>query len=250
MCSPVIFVGAGPGDPELLTLRGKRAIEQADVVIYAGSLVSREIVAFARSDAEVYDSSGLNLRQIHGLMRDNARNGKRVVRLHTGDPSLYGTLHEQTCLLDEDHIPWRVVPGVTAAMAAAAAAGVSFSIPECVQSLVLTRMGGRTPMPESLGQLAKTRVSMAVYLVGGLASQLQEELTRELPLNTPVICAYRIGWPDERVQHTTLANLSRCMSENSFNKQTVVLILPAVPDQARQSKLYDATFGHSFRQGE
>lgn len=244
----VTFVGAGPGDPELLTIKGRKALEEADVVVYAGSLVPRAIVDFARQSAAKYDSATMTLPQIHAIMRDKAREGKNIVRLHTGDPSLYGTLFEQTRLLDRDKIPWSVIPGVTAAMAAAARAGVSFSVPESTQSVILTRMGGRTPMVEDIGELARHGSSMAIYLAGARAEELQNALEKELPPHTPVICAHRVGWREERIFFTTLSDLGQCVAANGLTRQTVILVLPGHIRRSGTSRLYDANFSHGFRQ--
>lgn len=243
----VTFAGAGPGDPELLTTRAKKALENADAVIYAGSLVPQAIVDLANPGVARHDSSGLTLQQIHSLMRGYAQAGKHVVRLHTGDPSLYGALAEQMRLLDRDGIPYSIVPGVTAAMAAAARAGVSFSLPESAQSLILTRAGGRTPMPEDVKALASHGASLAIYLSGALAGDLQADLLAVLPPDTPVICAHRLGWPGERVISVPLARLAQCVAENDMTRQTVILVLPGHLLQGANSRLYDENFSHGFR---
>lgn len=247
----VTFVGAGPGDPELLTIKGRDAIAQADLVLYAGSLVPREVIACARPGATVVDSAPLTLEECHARVREVALAGGLVARVHTGDPSLYGALREQAALLDADGIPWRVIPGVTAACAAAAAAGVSFSIPGVSQSLILCRVAGRTPVPEreSLTALAAHRTSLAVYLSAAHASRMAEELGRELVPETPVLCAQRVGWPEQRLVWTTLAELVDCVAQNGFDRQTIFLVLPGelTADGAR-SRLYAPDFGHGCRQ--
>ncbi|MBO4301719.1 MAG: cobalt-precorrin-4/precorrin-4 C(11)-methyltransferase, partial [Desulfovibrio sp.] len=206
MCIPppvapglVSFVGAGPGDPELLTIKGRKAIAEAALVLYTGSLVPAAVVACASPNAVIQDSAPLTLEQCHVLMREASLAGKLVARVHTGDPSLYGCLQEQTKLLDADGIPWRVIPGVTAACAAAAAAGLSFTIPEAAQSLIITRMKGETPVPdnEKLPALAAHKTSMAIYLSANRAEEVQKSLLRSLPAETPILCAHRVGWPDE-----------------------------------------------------
>lgn len=246
----VSFVGAGPGDPGLLTIKGRDAIAQADLVLYAGSLVPREVVACARPDAAVVDSAPLTLEEGHARVREVALAGGLVARVHTGDPSLYGALREQAALLDADGIPWRVIPGVTAACAAAAAAGVSFSIPGLRQSLTLCRAPGRTPVPEreSLAALAAHRSALAIYLSAAQASHMAEELGRELPPETPVVCAQRVGWPDERLVRTSLAELAACVEENGFDRQTIFLVLPGEETAGdARSRLYAPDFGHGRR---
>ena len=194
----VSFVGAGPGDPELLTLKGKRLIEEAALLLYAGSMIPPALLDLASPRASVIDAAPLDLEECHSLMLQFARAGQPVVHLHTGDPAVYSALREQLALLDRDGIPWQVVPGITAASAAAAAAGCSFTVPGATQSLIMTRMPGRTPMPEqeALRHLAKHGTTLAVYLSAMQARAMQEELEQSLPAATPVICAFRLGWPD------------------------------------------------------
>ena len=246
----VTFVGAGPGDPELLTIKGRKAIAGADLVLYAGSLVPPEVVACARPGAMVLESAPLTLEECHARVRETALAGGLVARVHTGDPSLYGALREQAALLDADGIPWRVIPGGTAACAAAAAAGVSFSIPGVSQSLILCRTPGRTPVPEceSLAALASHRTAMAVYLSAQAAGRMAEELGRELAPETPVLCAQRVGWPGERLVWTSLAALPACVEENGFDRQTIFLILPGESGAGEaRSCLYAPGFSHSWR---
>ena len=245
----VSFVGAGPGDPELLTLKGRKAIEEASLVLYAGSLVPPDVVACAASGVPVVDSAPLTLEQCHDLVRRTALSGGPVARVHTGDPSLYGTLREQARLLDQDGIPWRVIPGVTAACAAAAAAGVTFTVPEVTQSLIITRMEGRTPVPdrEALRLLAAHGTSMAVYLSAGACENLQAELLAHTPPDTPVLCAYRVGWPDQRLIWATAGTLAHCVHEHGLARQTVFLVLPGQNAADTASLLYAANFSHGYR---
>ncbi|MDR3362494.1 MAG: precorrin-4 C(11)-methyltransferase [Desulfovibrio sp.] len=247
----VSFVGAGPGDPELLTVKGRKAIVEAGLVLYAGSLVPPEIVACASAGARIADSAVLTLEQCHSLVCEAALAGQAVARVHTGDPSLFGALLEQTELLDRDGIPWRVIPGVTAACAAAAAGGVSFSVPEITQSLIICRMAGRTPVREAErpGALAAHGASLAVYLSGHTAGELQEELLTALPGDTPVLCAHQVGWPQEELVWTTIVGMADVVAERYLEQQTVFLVLPGQGKKARPSRLYDKTFSHSFRDG-
>ena len=184
----VSFVGAGPGDPELLTLKGKRLIEEAALLLYAGSMIPPALLDLASPRASVIDAAPLDLEECHSLMLQFARAGQPVVHLHTGDPAIYSALREQLALLDRDGIPWQVVPGITAASAAAAAAGCSFTVPGATQSLIMTRMPGRTPMPEqeALRHLAKHGTTLAVYLSAMQARAMQEELEQSLPS----VCCY------------------------------------------------------------
>lgn len=248
----VSFVGAGPGDPELLTIKGRRAIAEAALVLYAGSLVPPEVVACAAPGAIVRDSSPLTLGQCHALVREAAFAGRPVARVHTGDPTLYGALREQAALLDADGIPWRVIPGVTAACAAAAAAGVSLTVPEVTQTCILSRLEGRTPVPsgESLAALAAHGSSLAVYLSAGEAPALQSALSRCLPPDTPVLCAHKVGWPQERLAWTPLSRLAETVADLGLASQTVFLILPGRTRRGAPSRLYDKGFSHGRRQGE
>lgn len=246
----VWFVGAGPGDPELLTLKARRIIAEADLVLYAGSLVPPQVVACARSDARVIDSAPLTLEQTHALLRETALAGGTAARVHTGDPSLYGTVREQMRLLHAEGIACSVVPGVTAAFAAAAAAGVSFTAPEVTQSLVITRLEGRTPVPdaERLRELARHGSALAVYLSAAAPERLQEELaTAGVAPHTPVLAAHRVGWPDEALAWTTAGELAETVRTRGFSRQTVFLVLPGEAAGETASRLYAADFAHGWR---
>ena len=246
----VSFVGAGPGDPELITVRGRRVIEEADLVLYAGSLVPREVVACARAEARVEDSSSMTLEETHALMKETVRKGGLVARVHTGDPSLYGAVQEQTALLEQDGISYQVIPGVTVAFAAAAAAGVSFTLPEKTQSLILTRLEGRTLVPERerLREMARHQASMAVYLSTGDPEGVVRELRAGgYPEGTPVVMAYRVGWPDEKVVFAHLSNLQEIVSREAITRQAVFLVLPGQGEDPAFSRLYSKDFQHGFR---
>lgn len=246
----VYFVGAGPGDPELITVRGRRMIREADLVLYAGSLVPRKVVACARPDARVEDSSSMTLEQTHALISETVRAGGLVARVHTGDPSLYGATREQMILLERDGISFRVIPGVTSAFAAAAAAGISFTLPEKTQSLILTRMSGRTPVPpgERIKEMARHRSSMAIYLSAGDPERLVHELRLGgFPGDTVVVAAYRVGWPDERILRATLDTLAETVSRENISRQAVFLVLPGQEGETASSRLYSPDFYHGFR---
>jgi precorrin-4/cobalt-precorrin-4 C11-methyltransferase len=256
----VWFIGAGPGDPELITVKGQRIISQADLVLYAGSLVPPQVVACARPDAVVADSAPMNLQQTHAMIRETVHSGGLVARVHTGDPALYGAIREQMALLALENIACGVVPGVTSAFAAAAAAGVSLTLPEITQSVIITRVQGRTPVPEAeqLRHLARRGTAMAIYLSAALPETITEELRAGgLPESTRIIAAYRVGWPDQRLVECTLATLTDTVHQEKLNRQTVFLVLPGNsmhsgiqhPDAASPpcSRLYDADFSHGWR---
>lgn len=244
----VWFIGAGPGDPELLTVRGRNLIGRADLILYTGSLVPSDVVAMTKPGARVTDSASLSLEEGHALVRETVFGGGNVARVHTGDPSLYGAVREQIELLEKDGISWSVVPGITAACAAAAAAGVSFSVPGVTQSLIITRLAGRTPVPEgeNLRDLAAHGCSLAVYLSAGKELELQEALAA-LPDDTPVLCAYRVGQPEEKLVWTNTANLAATARTEAFTRQTVFLVLPGHVAHGARSRLYDPDFSHSRR---
>ncbi len=255
----VWFIGAGPGAPDLITLRGHRIIAEADLVLYAGSLVPKEVVAHARPEATRRDSADMTLAETHSLIKEFARHGRLIARVHTGDPALYGALLEQTRLLNRDNIPWGVVPGVSAAFAAAAAAGQSFTLPEIRQTLTITRLPGKTPMPEreNLRALAATGAALAIYLSAEQAAHLQTELLAAgLAPNTKVIVGHRVTWPDETIAATHLEGLAQFTQANAFTRQTIFLILPgesfdpqtdSPSDPGTVSRLYAAEFSHGFR---
>ncbi|WP_231117005.1 precorrin-4 C(11)-methyltransferase [Pseudodesulfovibrio alkaliphilus] len=249
----VHFIGAGPGDPELLTLKGQRLIAGADLVLYAGSLVPPEVVACARAGARVVDSAPLSLDQTHALIMETVRRGGSVARVHTGDPSLYGAIREQMDLLEREGVSCAVVPGVTSACAAAALAGRSYTVPGVTQTLILTRLAGKTPVPEAeaLRSLAAHKSAMCVYLSAGDPEGVQRELLAGgLAPDTLVVVARRVGWPDQAVADTDLAHLAATARERGFTRQTVFLVLPGqgAHDAAQaRSLLYDPHFSHMFR---
>ena len=250
----VWFIGAGPGDPELITVKGRRLIEQADLVLYAGSLVPREIVSCAKAGARVEDSASMTLEQTHALMRESALKGGLVARVHTGDPLLYGAAREQMALLEAEGIACAVVPGISAAFAAAAAARASFTVPETVQSMAVTRLDGRTPVPsgQSVAEYARHGASLAVYLSARDPDILAEELAKGgYAGDTPVLMAHKVGWPDQKLAWTTVEGLETAAREQGFTRQTVFLVLPGEKEaDPAKSRLYDAGFCHGYRGGE
>jgi precorrin-4/cobalt-precorrin-4 C11-methyltransferase len=232
-----------------LTVKAARVIAGAGLVLYAGSLVPPEVVSGARDDARVLDSSGMTLEETHALLAETVRAGQAAARVHTGDPSLYGAVAEQIRLLDQDGVPWEIIPGVTSASAAAAALGVSFTMPEATQTLILTRLAGRTPVPEaeSLRALAAHQSSMAIYLSAGDPEGLARELLAAgLSPDTPVGVACRLGWPDEQTFFTTIDALPRDVHAHDITRQAIFLVLPH-QDATARSKLYDPDFAHGFR---
>lgn len=248
----VSFIGAGPGDPELITVKGLKLVERAALVLYAGSLVPREVVAAAKPGARVLDSAPMTLEETHALMAATVAAGGDVARVHTGDPSLYGAVAEQAALLTAAGIAYEIVPGVTSACAAAAAAKVSFTAPGTVQSLVLTRLPGRTGVPEAqaVRRFAATGAALAVYLSGTMAEELQTELLAGgLPPETPMVVARQVGQPEEKIVRTDIAGLVQAAAAADAGRQTLFLVLPGLAAELERSRLYDPGFSHGRREG-
>jgi precorrin-4/cobalt-precorrin-4 C11-methyltransferase len=249
----VWFIGAGPGDPELITVKGQRLISQADLIVYAGSLVPREVLASARPGVPVIDSAPLSLAETHALLRDCALSGGLAVRVHTGEPSIYGAVREQAALLDAEGIGWDVVPGVSSAFATAAAAKVSFTVPGGPQTFILTRLSGRTPVPasEALPGLAAHGAAMAVLLSAAEPERVQAELLAGgYPPDTDIVLGHKVGWPGGEVVRAKLCDLASTARAYGFTRQTVFLVLPGqnLDAQASRSRLYDASFTHGWRE--
>ena len=251
--NPVIFCGAGPGDPELITVKGKNTLEEADLVIYAGSLVPEAILKWVKKGAETVSSASMHLDQIVEKMAACQQKGKKVVRLHTGDPSLYGAIFEQMAKLAAKGIPYRVIPGVTAAFAAAAAMGIEYTLPEVSQTLILTRMEGRTPVPEeeSLAMLAEHRATMAIYLSIAFVDEMEKVLSNAYGETGGCAIVYKASHPEERIIYTTVGELSKTVKKENIRRQALVVVgrvLDVSLDTLKhQSKLYNRHFAHGFR---
>lgn len=245
----VIFIGAGPGDPDLLAVKADREIRRADVLVYAGSLVSEEIVRRAPIDATLHDSAPLNLEEVGRIMIEAARAGKRVVRLQSGDLSLYSAIQEQMNLLDEAGVPFELVPGISSYQAAASALKSEFTLPEVAQTIILTRAEGKTKMPdaESLESLAAHRATICVFLSASLAQKVQERLSTAYPPDTPTAILYRVSWPDEEIVVTTLDRLASTIRERRFSRTTLIIVGEAIGGGKIRSKLYDKSHAHIFR---
>lgn len=258
MSSPpdIHFVGAGPGDPELITVKGARLLQEAEVVVYAGSLVNRDILETYSPSAEVYDSAGMTMEEVIDIMAEAVAAGRRTVRLHTGDPALYGAIQEQMAELDRLGITYAVVPGVTSASAAAAALRQELTLPEISQTLILTRLAGRTPVPERerLSQIARIGATTAIYLSVGMIGKVVEELLAgAYTPETPAAVVYRASWPDQRIVEGTLADIAARVVEAGIDRQALIMVgevLGARRDGlTARSLLYDGTFSHGFRAG-
>jgi precorrin-4/cobalt-precorrin-4 C11-methyltransferase len=250
---PVLFVGAGPGDPELITIKGRKALAAADLVVYAGSLVPEALLAWTRPGTPTVNSAPLPLEEIVAVMARAQREGKRVVRLHTGDPSLYGAIFEQMAELQKLGIPYGVIPGVTAAFAAAAALGIEYTLPEVAQTLILTRAAGRTPVPagENLAGLAAHRTSMAIYLSMGQIEEVAATLAAEYGETAPCAVVYQASQPGEKLIRTRLNELVERVRAEGIARQALIIVgrvLEVAPQELKAtSKLYDRDFEHGFR---
>lgn len=247
----VYFVGAGAGDPELLTIKGKRLIDNADVVIYAGSLVNPAVLNDIRSDCAVYNSAHMTLEEVIGVMKEAEENGKVTVRVHTGDSSIYGAIREQLDELDRLGIEHEVVPGVSSFLAAAAAMQKEYTLPDVTQTVILTRMEGRTAVPqlESIESLAKHRATMILFLSVGMIDELVKRLKTSYPGTTPVAVVYKASWPDEKIVTGTLDDIAEKVKAEGINKTALVTVGDFLGDSYELSKLYDKHFTHEFRRG-
>jgi precorrin-4 C11-methyltransferase len=245
----VTFIGAGPGDPDLLTCKAVRALQRASVVVYAGSLVPEEVLRQVPATATLHNSAFLTLEQVMEVMLSAVRAGQHVVRLHSGDTSLYSAVQEQVVLLDEAGVPHDVIPGISSFQAVAAALGGELTLPEVVQTVILTRAEGLTPMPpgESLESLARHGATLCIFLSARLSETVQQQLLTAYPPETPVAIAHRITWPDELLVVTTLAHLHETVREHELTRTTLILVGPAVGVRRNRSRLYDRKHGHIFR---
>jgi precorrin-4/cobalt-precorrin-4 C11-methyltransferase len=252
----VHFIGAGPGDPELITVKGARLLGEADLVVYTGSLVDRELVRSHAPGAEVYDSSSMTLEETTAVIAEAVPAGKKVVRLHTGDPSVYGAIQEQMAELDRLGITYGVIPGVTSAFAAAAALKQELTLPEVSQTVIITRLAGRTPVPEreSLGEIARIGATLVIYLSVSLIERVVEELLMgSYTTETPVAVVCRASWPDEMIIEGTLGDIAGRVRAAGIDKQAIILVGDVL--KARQeglkakSLLYDREFSHGRRKG-
>jgi precorrin-4/cobalt-precorrin-4 C11-methyltransferase len=246
----VTFVGAGPGAVDLITVRGKNLLETADIVIYAGSLVNPELLTYTRETCLTYNSAEMTLEQVISVIKKGVKEGKNIVRLHTGDPSIYGAIREQMDMLIERGIEYDVVPGVSSFCGAAAALKVEYTLPDVSQTVILTRMEGRTPVPEKeeISKLAAHQASMAVFL----STSLLEELSRRLIAggyeeDTPAVLVYKATSPDEKLIRTSGGKLHSAAKENDINKTALILVGGFLGEKYQRSKLYDPAFTHEFR---
>ncbi|MBC7325888.1 MAG: precorrin-4 C(11)-methyltransferase [Moorella sp. (in: Bacteria)] len=246
----VYFVGAGPGDPELITVKGRRLLEEAGVIIYAGYLVNPRVLKYASPGARLYNSASLTLEEVLAIMEEAVAGGIKVVRLHTGDPSLYGALQEQVDALDRLGIPYEIVPGVSSFSAAAAAVKRELTLPGISQTLILTRRAGRTPVPpgERLPDLSRHRASLCLFLSSQDLAAATAELARGYGETTPAVVVYKASWPEEKVVRGTLADIAVKAGEAGIERTALLLVGDFLAGDYQRSRLYDPAFSHGFRQ--
>ena len=249
----VHFVGAGPGAADLITVRGQRLLAEADVIIYAGSLVNPELLKGAKPDCEIHDSASMTLEEVIEVMKKAEAAGKTTVRLHTGDPSIYGAIREQVDLLEESGIEYDVVPGVSSCFGAATALQAEYTLPDVSQTVIITRMAGRTPVPEKeeISLLAAHQATMVIFLSTGLLEPLKERLLAGgYRKDTPAAIVYKATWPDEKVFRGTVDTLPQMAKENGITKTALILVGDFLGGRYERSKLYDPAFTHEFREAK
>lgn len=246
----VKIVGAGPGAKDLITVRGMRMLNEADVIIYAGSLVNEELLEYAKKDCEIYNSAYMNLDEVIDVIVKAESEGKNIVRLHTGDPSLYGAIREQIEELAKHGITCEICPGVSSFLAAAAAMNCEYTVPEVAQSVIITRMPGSTPVPdnESIAKLATHGTSMVIFLSSSHLKELKEELYKgAYTPDTPCAICYKASWKDEKCIKTTLGNLDREAEKEEITKTALIMVGEFLGDKYSFSKLYDPEFKTEYR---
>ncbi|GAB1542773.1 precorrin-4 C(11)-methyltransferase [Scytonema sp. NUACC21] len=248
----VYIVGAGPGDPELLTVKAQKLLACADVILFADSLVPQQILQLCRDDAEIVRTANKTLEDILPIMVSRVRSQKSVVRLHSGDPSLYSAIHEQMHLLAEANIPFEVIPGISAFQAAAAKLKLELTVPGVVQTIVLTRISGRTEVPatEELATLAAHQASLCLYLSARHVEEAQAKLLEHYPPEIPVAICFRLGWLDERILVVPLNQMAESTHKEKLIRTTLYVVSPALSQATKRSRLYHPEHSHLFRQSQ
>lgn len=248
----VHFVGAGSGAVDLITVRGVRLLEQADVVIYAGSLVNPKLLSYTRKDCEIYDSAKMTLEEVIEVIKEAEEKGKTTVRLHTGDSSIYGAVREQFDALERLGISYDVCPGVSSFCGAAASLKTEYTLPDVSQTVIITRAEGRTPVPEkeSIRELSKHRATMVLFLSTSLTEKLQNELILGgYPKDTPVAIIYKATWPEEKIYRATVGTLHETVTKNGLKKTSLIIVGDCMGEKYTRSLLYNPAFTTEFREG-
>jgi precorrin-4/cobalt-precorrin-4 C11-methyltransferase len=251
----VYFVGSGPGDPELITIKAKKLVEQADTIVYSGSLLNPKVLEYAKKDAQFYDAALLDREKIYRILRDSTKEGKLAIRFHDGDPGLFSTIREQIDKLEKDGLRCSVVPGVTAILGAAATMNLELTLPGNTQTLIITRAELRTPVPdrEKISELAKHGATMVFYLSVHLISNIVEEILKGgiYTKETPAAVVYRATWEDQKIIKGTLGNIVNKTKESKIIKTALVIVGDVLaPTNYEFSKVYDAGFTHGYRRAE
>ena len=243
------IVGAGPGDPDLVSVRGRKMLQKADLILYAGSLVPKELTLCAKPGATVVSSADMDLEQQCALMKEFYDRGKFIVRLHTGDPCIFGAIQEQMAFFDKHDMSYHITPGISSFLAAAAELRSQFTIPERCQTIILTRGEGRTPMPEKekLHLLARSNSTMCIFLSAAIVDDVQKELLMEYPEDTPVAACYHLTWPDQKIYRGVLRDLARIVKDNQLTLTTMLVVGEAIDNRQGLSELYSRNFTHLFR---
>ncbi len=246
------IVGAGPGDPDLVSVRGRKMIERADLILYAGSLVPKALTECHKPGAVVRSSADMNLEEQCELMKEHYDKGHFIVRLHTGDPCIFGAIQEQMAFFDQQGMDYHITPGISSFLAAAAELQSQFTIPERTQTIILTRGEGRTPMPEKeqLHLLAKSQSTMCIFLSAAIVDDVQRELLQEYPEDTPVAACYHLTWPDQKIYRGKLKDLAKIVHDNNLTLTTMLVVGEAIDNREGLSALYDKHFTHLFRKGD
>ena len=246
------IVGAGPGDPDLVSVRGRKMLEKADLILYAGSLVPKALTECHKPGAVVRSSADMNLEEQCALMKEHYDKGHFIVRLHTGDPCIFGAIQEQMAFFDANHMDYHITPGISSFLAAAAELQSQFTIPERCQTIILTRGEGRTPMPEKeqLHLLAKSQSTMCIFLSASIVDDVQRELLQEYPEDTPVAACYHLTWPDQKIYRGQLKDLAKIVHDNNLTLTTMLVVGEAIDNRQGLSELYSKHFTHLFRQGD
>lgn len=252
MSNIVKIVGAGAGDPELITVKGMKALQEADVVIYAGSLVNPALLDYCPAGCQIYDSAGMNLDEVIAVIKAEYPKGKKIVRLHTGDPSIYGAIREQMDILEQEDIPFTVIPGVSSFCAAAAALKKEYLLPEVSQTVILTRMEGRTPVParEDIRNLAKINATMIIFLSVHMIEDVVERLLAGYDESTPCAVVYKASWPEEKKVVGTLADIAEKVHAAEIGRTALITVGRFLGDEYALSKLYDKGFSHGYREAK
>ena len=246
------IVGAGPGDPDLVSVRGRKMLEHADLILYAGSLVPKALTECHKAGAVVRSSADMNLEEQCALMKEHYDKGHFIVRLHTGDPCIFGAIQEQMAFFDANEMDYHITPGISSFLAAAAELQSQFTIPERCQTIILTRGEGRTPMPEKeqLHLLAKSQSTMCIFLSAAIVDDVQRELLQEYPEDTPVAACYHLTWPDQKIYRGVLKDLAKIVHDNHLTLTTMLVVGEAIDNRQGLSELYSKYFTHLFRKGD